>query len=87
MIGIEVVNLDSEKGPSLRAMITTDTIKRNSITRRRIVHQNGGQKFLEGLCDMDDTHMCLHDVARAAFLLGMSFERANSGKYPIPDDQ
>lgn len=87
MIGIEVVDVGSEEKPDIRAMVMRNAPKRNSATKRRVVHQNGGQKLLEGLVELDEGSLVLCDLARAALLLGMSFERSNPGKYPILDSE
>lgn len=87
MLSIEVTDIGSDERPDISAFVRTEAIKKNSATKRRVVHQNGGKKLLEGLAEMDDSSLALCDLVRAALLLGMAFERANPGKYPILDSE
>jgi hypothetical protein len=84
MIVIEVTNLGSEEKPSLSALVEIGRAGANTSYRRRVVHHHDGKKLLEGLAEIDDTNSCLHDLAQAAFLLGMTYERVNPHYYTIP---
>lgn len=87
MLVVYVENLGSRDAPSLRAMANNFKSSKNSKFRRRVVHHNGSKELLESLAALDDTNSCLDDLVQAAFLLGMTTERASPGTYVIPEDE